>query len=166
MAGILPIRVMFIPLLLAVWLETNPDYAQLDQVGQAYYNGIPTIQAKTELAMENVSGIMIWELGQDAFNEYSLLNVIDEVVNSTTNVANQMVDYGVVYSPNPFGTQLHLASNEDNLLQIQLVDINGRVLQADQLFDHSTLTLNTSNTQPPDFISFELRERKVCKRSN
>jgi len=54
-------------------VEQDPDYSQLNQVGQAYYNGIPTIEAKTRLALDQVSGVMIWELGQDAFNEYSLL---------------------------------------------------------------------------------------------
>ncbi len=41
-----------------------------------YYNGIPTIQRKTELAMQRASGIMIWELGQDAAGDASLLNAI------------------------------------------------------------------------------------------
>lgn len=40
------------------------------------YNGIPTIQAKTRLAMERASGIMIWALEHDASGELSLLNAI------------------------------------------------------------------------------------------
>ncbi len=51
----------------------NVDYADLDNVGTAYYNGRPTIEAKVILANEEVGGIMIWELGQDSFDEYSLL---------------------------------------------------------------------------------------------
>ena len=41
-----------------------------------YYNGRPTIKSKVKLASEQVSGIMIWEIGQDSFTEYSLLKTI------------------------------------------------------------------------------------------
>ncbi|MCW8126590.1 carbohydrate-binding protein [Microbulbifer halophilus] len=41
------------------------------------YNGIPTIRAKTRLALEEGSGVMIWELSQDASGANSLLGVID-----------------------------------------------------------------------------------------
>jgi chitinase len=41
-----------------------------------YYNGIPTIQRKTELAMQRASGIMFWEISQDTNDETSLLNAI------------------------------------------------------------------------------------------
>jgi len=37
---------------------------------------IPTIKKKTELAMEKVSGIMIWQVGEDARGSKSLLKVI------------------------------------------------------------------------------------------
>lgn len=54
----------------------NPALADLDQLGEIYYNGRKTIEAKVELAKDEVGGIMIWELGQDSFNEYSLLSTI------------------------------------------------------------------------------------------
>lgn len=40
------------------------------------YNGIPTIQRKTELAQQRASGIMIWTLENDSLNETSLLSAI------------------------------------------------------------------------------------------
>jgi chitinase len=43
-----------------------------------YYNGIPTIKMKTELAKEKASGIMIWQLGGDARGSKSLLKVINK----------------------------------------------------------------------------------------
>jgi GH18 family chitinase len=43
-----------------------------------YYNGIPTIRKKTELAMEKAGGIMIWQLGGDARGSKSLLKAIYE----------------------------------------------------------------------------------------
>ncbi|MCB0571956.1 MAG: hypothetical protein KDC66_19450 [Phaeodactylibacter sp.] len=54
-------------------VATNPAYAHIDQVGKIYYNGIQTVVAKTELAMRDAGGVMLWELGKDAHNEYSLL---------------------------------------------------------------------------------------------
>jgi GH18 family chitinase len=47
-----------------------------DQFGTDYYNGIPTIQSKTQLAYNTGGGIMIWELSQDAIGTYSLLSAI------------------------------------------------------------------------------------------
>jgi chitinase len=46
-------------------VKTNPAAANLDQVGDQFYNGIPTIQAKTSLAMTTGGGIMAWDLSQD-----------------------------------------------------------------------------------------------------
>ena len=56
--------------------KQNVNFAQLDQVGNTYYNGIPTIKAKTAWALKNAGGVMIWEIGQDCFNGNSLLSVI------------------------------------------------------------------------------------------
>jgi len=54
--------------------------AQLDSFnyyGTPYhYNGIPTVEAKTKLAMQQASGIMFWTLDFDAQGEYSLVNAI------------------------------------------------------------------------------------------
>jgi GH18 family chitinase len=47
-----------------------------------YYNGRPTIKSKVKLASEQVSGIMIWELGQDSFSDYSLLKTIHKEYNN------------------------------------------------------------------------------------
>jgi hypothetical protein len=57
-------------------VSLNSSYSELDNVGSKFYNGRPTIKSKVKLAGEQVSGIMIWELGQDSFSEYSLLKTI------------------------------------------------------------------------------------------
>jgi GH18 family chitinase len=57
-------------------VEVATQFADQDEVGLIYYNGRPTISQKVEYASENTGGIMIWELAQDSFNEYSLLEVI------------------------------------------------------------------------------------------
>jgi hypothetical protein len=58
----------------------NPADAYLDEIGQLYYNGLPTIVKKTQLALEKVNGVMFWELAQDATNELSLLRAVDQII--------------------------------------------------------------------------------------
>jgi len=65
-------------------VEQDRAYANLDQVGEIYYNGIPTMIKKTELALDSYGGIMIWELAQDTEGELSLLRTIKETVNART----------------------------------------------------------------------------------
>jgi chitinase len=62
-----------------------PGSEKLDQVtvsggGIVYYNGIPTIKSKTELALNKAGGIMIWQLRQDASGANSLLGTINAVI--------------------------------------------------------------------------------------
>ena len=65
-------------------LRQFPDSINQDQMhlngGMVYYNGLPTIRKKTELAKEKVSGVMIWQLMQDSTGVKSLLGEIDGVV--------------------------------------------------------------------------------------
>lgn len=65
-------------------IEENPAAANqdtLEYMGQTvYYNGIPTMQQKTQLAMENASGIMIWALSHDTSDDSSLLSAIFQAV--------------------------------------------------------------------------------------
>lgn len=65
-------------------LQQFPDSVMQDEMklngGVVYYNGIPTIRKKAELALQKVSGIMIWQLLQDSTGKKSLLGELDEVV--------------------------------------------------------------------------------------
>ncbi|TWU01636.1 glycoside hydrolase family 18 protein [Neorhodopirellula pilleata] len=57
-----------------------PD-PKIDQIGQMYFNGPETIRRKVESAMDSrLAGVMVWELGQDAPGNQSLLKVIREAV--------------------------------------------------------------------------------------
>ncbi len=62
----------------ASMVSSDESYADLDHVGTAYYNGRPTIEAKVDLAKHETGGIMIWEVGQDSFDEFSLLKSIHD----------------------------------------------------------------------------------------
>lgn len=67
-------------------IQADPAAAQVDMFEFAgalqYYNGIPTMRAKTELALRRASGIMFWALSHDTTDEFSLLAAIDSVVKS------------------------------------------------------------------------------------
>ena len=48
---------------------------------EAHYNGVPTIQKKTQWALENAGGVMIWEVTQDtAERNKSLLSAIGKTI--------------------------------------------------------------------------------------
>jgi chitinase len=61
-------------------VKYDPAAAMVDEFSyygsMEYYNGIPTIQRKTDLAKRRASGIMIWELSLDTNDANSLLNAI------------------------------------------------------------------------------------------
>lgn len=58
----------------------DKDKAMLDGK-EAHYNGLDTIIKKTKWAMNNASGVMIWEISQDSTDkDKSLLNAIYDVV--------------------------------------------------------------------------------------
>jgi GH18 family chitinase len=65
-------------------VHADPAAAQTDAfeyVGaNQIYNGIPTIQTKTGIAMQRAGGIMFWSLDQDAAGELSLVNAIYQTV--------------------------------------------------------------------------------------
>lgn len=55
-----------------------------DTDGSDYWNGIPTIRQKAQLARTQAGGIMTWELSQDVTGEMSLLTAMYEAVNGLT----------------------------------------------------------------------------------
>ncbi|MCL4871297.1 MAG: hypothetical protein KJ063_20235 [Anaerolineae bacterium] len=65
-------------------VATNPEAAYMDALEfngvMNHYNGIPTVQAKTQIALERAGGVMFWTLEHDTQDELSLLKAIDEVV--------------------------------------------------------------------------------------
>ncbi len=54
---------------------------EVDEVDKMYFNGPSTIRQKTEWAIQSqLGGVMVWELGQDAVGDSSLLKVIYDTV--------------------------------------------------------------------------------------
>jgi chitinase len=58
----------------------NPALAYQDAVGMRYYNGIPTIVQKTQLARQKLGGVMIWEIASDTAGDLSLLRAVDQTI--------------------------------------------------------------------------------------
>ena len=112
-------------------VSQDPANALLDNVGEKWWNGIPTIKDKTELALDNVAGIMIWEIGQDAFGaniQYSLLRAIDEVVDaSTVGISNVNLRTLQVF-PNPVRERLSIQISEASDYRVVITDMQGKVV--------------------------------------
>ncbi|MDR7272463.1 GH18 family chitinase [Pelomonas saccharophila] len=119
--------------------------AQSDLIGTACascayitYNGIPTIKAKTRLALQQGAGVMIWELSQDGTGANSLLSAVRAEIGSTpSGVATvyQDCNYGGYSAPLPEGSytlsQLQSRGVRDNDLSSLRVNAGYQV----QLFD-------------------------------
>ncbi len=60
-------------------VAAHPGAENTDTVGQTiYYNGLPTIRAKTQYARaKGLAGVMVWSVDQDAAGDRSLLSAID-----------------------------------------------------------------------------------------
>ena len=110
----------------------DTSYAFFDQVGQRYYNGIPTIQQKTLLAQMETAGIMIWELGQDAFGNgkpFSLLQAIDDRINQATSINPLSEQPIATWYPNPFSEILSVNfTSQPKAGRVIIRDMNGRTL--------------------------------------
>jgi GH18 family chitinase len=121
--------------------------AQTDLIGTlcascAYitYNGIPTIKAKTRLALQQGAGVMIWELSQDGTGANNLLSAVRAEIGTTpppTGVATvyQDCNYAGYSAPLPEGSytlgQLQSRGVRDNDLSSLRVNAGYQV----QLFD-------------------------------
>jgi hypothetical protein len=62
-------------------IKDDVEYAYQDSTGMRYYNGIPMIVKKTELAKEKLGGVMIWEISCDTLNsDLSLMRALDQTI--------------------------------------------------------------------------------------
>ncbi|MBK8504726.1 MAG: T9SS type A sorting domain-containing protein [Saprospiraceae bacterium] len=112
----------------AEMIKLDTNYAYLDQVGQMYYNGIATIEAKTRLALDQLSGIMIWEIGQDDFGAYSLLDKISQTVEMTLTNLDLADHPTITVYPNPFINRLEIESPDIEIQSISLYNSRGEVM--------------------------------------
>lgn len=109
-------------------VERDPANAQVDQVGLIFYNGIPTIRRKTELALQRLSGIMMWELGQDTFDDLSLLDAIDEVIKGVSNTTGPLAQTELRAYPNPVYQDCVIEGPTLSNAQLVLVEVSGKIV--------------------------------------
>ncbi len=56
------------------------DYAEINGT-KSHYNGLPTLCKKTILAKEKAGGVMLFDVNEDTNDEYSVVSMIDDVIN-------------------------------------------------------------------------------------
>lgn len=76
-------------------IKTNPAIWQADSVVingiNSWYNGVVTIQAKTLYAMENLGGVMVWEITQDTSDRSkSLMSAIGNTMNANAQILDKI----------------------------------------------------------------------------
>ncbi|MBS1745488.1 MAG: hypothetical protein JST21_04895 [Bacteroidetes bacterium] len=73
-------------------VKQYPGAEHVDQTADTiYYNGLPTMRKKTRLAIRKGSGIMIWQITEDAKGNKSLLNAIYDIVHNNTLVPTKPI---------------------------------------------------------------------------
>lgn len=121
-------------------------YAQTDQVGAIYYNGLPTMTDKTRLALSMTSGVMIWEIGQDQFGPLSLLRRIAETIaafNPTSNYTATETSKITLY-PNPANDVLQIKMEDQKNLKITLYSQSLRLLRTSHYMQQSEVSVDLS----------------------
>ncbi len=129
-------------------VNENPANAQLDQDGQKYWNGIPTIQAKTQLALEETSGIMIWEIGQDAFGEnasYSLLRAIDAIVDAAVVGVSEANSTTLQVYPNPVRDRLSIRLPGEGTFRLLIFNMQGELVLEQSTSDDDPLEVRVAD---------------------
>lgn len=122
----------------ATMVNQNTSNADIDQIEKAYYNGRPTIEKKVKLASKEVAGIMIWELGQDKFNDYSLLTTIHNKFTkleiTTTGLCGNTVSIDEIANddikiyPNPATDKIMIESTGIEKFETSIINIYGQEL--------------------------------------
>ncbi len=140
----------------------DTKYADLDQMNTAYYNGRPTIRKKVELASQKVSGIMIWELAQDRFDEYSLLTTIHDKYTAlgftTTGLCENKTDAAeietpqIILYPNPATSVVYIENSIFENCRVEIYNLTGEKMQTPQNIFSNKTEVNISGVKSGLYI--------------
>lgn len=121
-------------------VSEHPDNLDNDEVIndqiKLYYNGKNTIREKVQYAKNNFAGgVMIWEIGQDCFNNNSLLTVVDAKVHEVASVNNEF-EASLKAFPNPVKKVLTI--DIEGFYNFKIVDLTGKqILSASDVSSNS-----------------------------
>ncbi len=126
----------------------NPANADVDQIGNnpnnynEYYNGRPTIAAKVGLAnAEGLGGMMIWEVAQDAFNQYSLLTTIATTYATLSAPSFDAAIFTLYPNPTKDLVTITMADSK-NMEHIEITNILGKKIQTLASLSRNTISIN------------------------
>jgi GH18 family chitinase len=136
-------------------VSVDVKYADCDiYKNSAYYNGRPTIRKKVILASQNASGIMIWELSQDRFDEYSLLTAIHDKYTSlgytTTGLCEnalsvtQFRESDIEVYPNPSSSFVVIEGDDIQHCKIEIYNLDGTIKEVYQNGSQNNIKIDVS----------------------
>jgi chitinase len=135
--------------------------AFLDQKGNTYYNGITTILAKLKIAYNELGGIMMWELGQDAPNAFSLWgNIKRELSVYESQKKRKSSTVRSDLYPNPFDKVFVLELKEKTSGYARIKNISGDILYEFDFIDKKMLNINPLNV-PNGIFVMEVIDKKT-----
>lgn len=93
---------------------------------------------------------MIWELGQDSYDQYSLLNVIWESIQNSITSTVEITAVDFTAFPNPFEQDIQVESLVEG--QISLSDMNGRLLLQYDITAKLSTSIETHHLPPGMYV--------------
>lgn len=71
----------------------KPEYALVDYAPttplESYYNGMNTLREKTIISLNKAGGVMLFDVNEDTNDEYSIVSMIDNVINRTKHLSKE-----------------------------------------------------------------------------
>ena len=128
---------------------------------RVYYNGINTILAKLKIAYSELGGIMMWELGQDAPNAFSLWgNIKRELSLYEIEKKRPAASVKTDLYPNPFDKAFIVELKNQSSGYAKIRSVSGEVLYEKDFKDKKMLNINTLNI-PNGIFVMEITDKET-----
>lgn len=145
----------------AEMIAQSATNAYRDQKGLVYYNGINTILAKLKIAYSELGGIMMWELGQDALDAFSLWgNIKRELSLYEIEKKRPTALVKTDLYPNPFDKAFIVELKNQSTGYAKIRSVSGEVLYEKDFKDKKMLNINTLNI-PNGIFVMEITDKET-----
>ena len=126
-------------------VETFEGAEDKDRVNNLYYNGQPTIKEKTEIGVNEIGGIMIWEISQDISDtdSRSLLSTIYNTIIQNNGVIGSGNNKPIVLITSPTNNS-SIQTGQDLLVVVDAQDSDGSIKSVELFYDGTSLNKLTS----------------------